>query len=136
MKGDESATKTTMTIGGFSTTDILSTSSDGTVMTTTKIGGWTTEITTNSYVLKVEIDKDGTYKHTVVSDGNTNTFPGYWWWLSDAKKKTRIAFDDDKSSYEIDMLKLKEMTFIFSTELSYVSMYNMKSEGTKTFEKE
>ncbi len=114
------------------TTQSLSTSFDGTNMTETLDSG---ESDTYSYSQTVEINKDGTYKMTLVEDGITSDYQGNWWWIDSNKKKVRIAFDDDFGSFYIDRLKNKEMVWKIDESSSSVD-YSSKMSGTWTFEKE
>lgn len=93
---------------------------DGNIMTETWTngGGGTA---TYSYTMELSIEKDGTYKMTTVVDGETSEVEGHWWWLTDKKRKTRIAFDDDVDSFEIDQLKSKEM--VLTLDVRYKDTY-------------
>lgn len=91
--------------GGQTTITTSTTTYDGTLLTTVSGGGSNSIV----YSEEVTINKDGTYHAITVDDGDTYEQQGHWWWLDDKKKKTRIAFDDDWGSFEIDQLKDKEM---------------------------
>jgi hypothetical protein len=128
----------TETFEGTTVTESYTTKFDGTVVTETDTYDGETDTYTYSYSQTIEINKDGSYKMTSVADGDTDTETGSWWWISDAKKKTRIAFDDDANSFEIDMLKSKEMTWVISQESSYSGSGYSSTDifsGTMTFEK-
>ena len=67
-----------------------------------------------------------------------STTSGNWWWLNDSKKKTRIAFDDDYGSFDIQMLKSNEMTWVFSQESTSTSSgvsFTSVFKGNMTFVK-
>jgi hypothetical protein len=72
---------------------------------------------THSYSRVIVIDKNGNFKETFSEDGGTDEVTGNWWWLNDKKKKTRIAFDDDWDSFDIDRLKNNEL--ILKQEFTY-----------------
>jgi hypothetical protein len=138
LESQESTSTSTTSFDGDTYTSLTTTKFDGTVYTSTETADGETNTNTFSYSYKVNIMKDGTYELTTVADGNTSKTTGSWWWTSDAKKKTRIAFDDDLDSYEIDMLKSKEMTWIMSNEYSNNSSgfsSTSMSSGTMTFSK-
>ena len=80
---------------------------DGDLMTVINSG----DLYTYSYKHIMTINKDGTYEIEETRDGNRSKTTGDWWWLNDKKNKTRIAFGDDLDSYEVDMLKSKELVF-------------------------
>lgn len=93
------------TVGGTTTTSTFTTTYDGTLLTT--VQGQTTNSST--YSQELIINKDGTYSLKTTQDGDITEGSGYWWWLNDSKKKTRLALDDDWNSFDISQLKNKEM---------------------------
>jgi hypothetical protein len=129
-------TETTTQTNAFSgTTEVYSTSYDGTNMTVTDPGG----SMSYSYSQTIEINKDGTYKMTRVQDGTTYENQGNWWWVNSKKKKVRIAFDDDWGSFYIDRLKNKEMVLKIDESSSTIQSGASSSStwsGTWEYEKE
>lgn len=109
---------------------------NGSVMTVSETGFSNYSI---SYSSEILINKDGSFKKTVVADGDSYVNDGSWWWLTDNKKKTRVAFDDDVDSFEIDRLTNKEMVLKYnSTEkdtYSGGSYDEMAVTITRTYEK-
>ena len=95
---------------------------------------------TYTYSSSVEISNDGTYTFTVIDSGDTVISTGEWWWLDNNKKKTRIAFDDDYSSWNID--KLGNKTLIVVDNSSYEEIdsdgdtYVSTRNDTYTYEKQ
>ncbi|TNE72462.1 MAG: hypothetical protein EP333_07595 [Bacteroidetes bacterium] len=120
---------------GSSTTDVFSTTYDGTTLYVNDGGS----SNSTSYSQTIEINKDGTYKMTRIEDGSTYQNNGNWWWIDSKKKKVRIAFDDDWGSLYIDRLTNKEM--VLTIDESYSSSESGYSSSTTstakyTFEKE
>jgi hypothetical protein len=62
-----------------------------------------------SYSRVIVIKKDGNFNQTTIEDGITQKVLDNWWWLNDKKKKTRIAFENDANSFEVDRLKNNEL---------------------------
>jgi hypothetical protein len=90
--------------------EIYKESFNGSTMTISDDG---VEMNSYSFSETLEINKEGDYTLSNVEDGESNYVTGSWWWLNDTKKKTRISFDDDIDSYEIDRLTNKELVLIF-----------------------
>ena len=98
-------TNTTVTTG----TTVINTSTstfNGTTITETWTS-WGGGTYTYSFSYKLTIEKDGTYMLEQVLDGDKSEETGYWSWVDDAKKKTRISIGG--SVYDIDQLKNKEI---------------------------
>lgn len=89
-------------VGG---TSVTTKNYDGSILTTISSGSSDVE----SYSYEITIEKNGNYSSIEITDGTTVEKEGHWWWLDDAKNKTRITFEDDFSSYKIDQLKNKEL---------------------------
>lgn len=121
LKSQELTESSTLSYDGISETESTNSKYDGAIVTETYVSGGETDIITYSYTQKIEIFKDGSYKLVETADGSMSETSGSWWWLNDSKKKTRIAFDDDYGSFEIQMLKSNEMTWVFSQESTYNS---------------
>lgn len=109
---------------------------NGSLMTVSETGFPTVSV---SYSSEITINKDGSYKKTMVVDGDTYNNEGSWWWLTDNKKKTRLSMDDDYNSYEIDRLTNKEL--VLKYEISEKESYSDGSFSdytvtvSKTYEK-
>ena len=126
----------TYTMGGTTTIERSSSTYDGNMETTTDVDSdGTTTTNTEFYTREVTINKDGSYS-TISNSTSTYVDPftgetttstsssssdGSWWWLNDTKNKTRIAFDDDAYSFEIDQLKNKEMILVYEDNDSYTN---------------
>jgi hypothetical protein len=119
LKSQELTESETESYDGISETESNTLKYDGAIVTETFVSGGETEIYTYSYTKKIEIFKDGSYKTVETEDGSMYTSSGNWWWLNDSKKKTRIAFDDDYESFDIQMLKSNEMTWVVSQESTW-----------------
>jgi hypothetical protein len=115
--------------GGTTVINVATTTFDGTLQTTAS-GGNSNSI---SYAAEMTLDKDGSYTTKVTDDGDVTEASGYWWWLNDAKKKTRVAFDDDWNSFEIDQLKGKEMIIIQNTSSKDTQSNGDSDETVNTF---
>lgn len=112
-------------------TEIYKESFNGSTMTISNDG---VEMNSYSFSETLEINKEGDYTLSSVEDGETYYVSGSWWWLNDSKKKTRISFDDDIESYEIDRLTNNELVLIF--DYTYSSPYGTeKISVTKKYEK-
>ena len=108
---------------------------DGSLLTMVSDG----DVDTYSYTYTLTIEKDGTYNVYIILDGYRNEKTGNWWWLDDKKRKTRIAFDDDLGSFEIDRLTNKELILkddYYSSEIdSDGDLDELTRSRTLTFEK-
>lgn len=95
--------------GSNTTTNTLLRSFDGTSLNVSGVGGGFSY----TYSEQLEINQDGTYRRTRVSDGYEEIREGSWWWLDDTKDQARIAFDNnDITSMDILQLKKKEVIFV------------------------
>jgi len=138
LKSQDVTESDTYSYDGISETESINVKYDGAIATETYVDDLGTDISTYSYTKKTEIFKDGSYKTVETEDGSMSTSSGNWWWLNDSKKKTRIAFDDDAESFDIQMLKSNEMTWVFSQEDTYTSSgisYTYVLKGNMTFVK-
>jgi hypothetical protein len=61
----------------------------------------------DSYSIKWEILKDGTYISTTILNGEESTSTGYWGWVN--SKKDKIAIEIGGDSYRIDRLSNKDL---------------------------
>lgn len=132
----ESTTTTTVVSSGISSSSTSTSNYDGTLVTNV----YGNNALTYTYSQSVEISKDGTYIFTLIDSGDTEIITGEWWWLDNNKKKTRIAFDDDYDSWNID--KLGNKTLIVVNNSSYESIdsdgdtFVSSSSATYTYEKQ
>ncbi len=97
---------TTISTSGSLNTETYTISIESGILTETGPGG---SGGSSVYTREITLEKDGTYKATDNSDGYISEESGNWWWLNDSKNKTRLAFDDDYSSYLVEQLKNKEI---------------------------
>ena len=102
----ENTTVNTYIFSGTTNTDTYTSTFDGNNMTQSYNGG---SSSTSSYSMEFDIQKDGRYTVTIIEDGDTYIDTGFWWWLNDTKKKTRIVFRNDSDSFEVNQLKSKEL---------------------------
>lgn len=134
LKSAEANSTEILTFDGTTETETTTQKFDGTVVTVVSPDG------TGTYSMSQEItiEKDGSFMTKTVEDGDISESTGSWWWLDDKKRKTRIAFDDDASSFEIDRLTGKELVL----KVDYTSKYTSGSAvstytytETQTYEK-
>jgi len=98
--------KQTTSMSGSVLTETYTVKFENGILTEIDPGG---NVGTSSYSREMTIEKGGTYKLVERSDGYVDEASGNWWWLNDSKNKTRLAFDDDNSSYLVEQLKNKEL---------------------------
>ena len=126
----QSATSNSVTV-----TDVTTQSYDGSLLTEVQNGNTYAA----SYTSEMVINKDGTYTTMSTLDGDKSEDDGYWWWLNDKKNKTRIAFDDDATSYMIEQLKNKSLVLKYDYHSKNTNSNGDASETTTssimTFEK-
>lgn len=107
LKSSEATTTYSYKIGTNTVSGSNSSKFDGSLLTKVWSGG----STSISYSEEISINKDGTYQHIIISDGNKQEYKGYWNWMNDKKNKTSIFFDY-LGSFRIDQLKNKEMILV------------------------
>lgn len=116
-------------------TDTYTTTFDGTTASEAFNGS---VFSTYSYSLTVEIKKDGTYQSIEVTDGDTETIDGRWYWLNSKKNKTSISLDN-LGLFEVNGLKSKELILKnYSKDVTVNSGVSSTDESTTTwtFEKQ
>ncbi len=133
----ESTTTVNASFSGVVTTTTSTSNYDGTLVTEVSNGN----TDTYSYSYTMVINKGGTYTETTIdSDNDQSSDDGEWWWLNSDKKKTRIAFDDDWNSWNIDQLKNKTLVVLVSSHSidndANGDSYESTTTGTITFEKQ
>ncbi len=134
----ETTSTTTSTSSGSSNSSTTTSNYDGTLVTNVDASNNTS---TYTYSLSIEISKDGTYTSTEINSSNdTSISTGEWWWLDNNKKKTRIAFDDDYSSWNIDKLGNKTLIVVNNSSIeendSDGDTYVYTATRTYTYEKQ
>jgi len=98
---------------------------------------------TSSYSLDWEINSDGTFASTEISDGDISTSKSTWYWLNDNNDKTSISLYGGSSlfggTFTVDRLSSKELILRYessSTSTSGSQTTTSNNKDVLTFEKQ
>lgn len=109
---DRVSTSTSI-VSGTTTTSTFTSTFDGTSVINVYSNN---DSDTSTFAFTVSINNDGTYTNTTTDSFNdVEVITGEWWWLNNNRRKTRIAFDDDYDSWNIDKLGNKTLIVVDDT---------------------
>lgn len=101
-------------VGGLTYTSTTTNVFDGTTMTITSNIGFGDQVESYPYSYDLNINNDGTYNETEITDGDKTEKTDYWFWANADKSKIAVTFSGN-GTYMINRLAKDELILTQST---------------------
>lgn len=122
----ESSSVTVQNVGDVTYTSTTKSVFDGTTMTITSNIGFGDQVESYPYSYELNINNDGTYNETEITDGDKTEKTDYWFWANADKSKIAVTFSGN-GTYMINRLAKDELIITQSTTTT-----NTSAEGNVT----